>query len=133
MPIFPYFISDLLKSFIQYFSLLLSPLPANSSGQFVNPKSHSKRAFAVGIFFVLEHLSARLQDSSTLESFFSRSKIFPSTRYPSDPLGRIIKSPPKSSFKHLILETLLWKACMSGNLKNPPEGLNSITPKSILA
>jgi len=39
-----------------------------------------------------------------------------SARFPSNPLGWIIKSPPRSSFKHLILGTpALLKAIMSGN------------------
>ena len=39
-----------------------------------------------------------------------------SARFPSNPLGWIIKSPPRSSFKRLILGTpALLKAIMSGN------------------
>jgi hypothetical protein len=38
----------------------------------------------------------------------------------------ILRVPPKSSFKHLLLETLLWQCAMSTNLKSPPEGLKNV-------
>ncbi len=34
-------------------------------------------------------------------------------------------TPPKSTFKHLLLETLLWQYAMSSNLKSLPEGLKN--------
>ncbi len=37
----------------------------------------------------------------------------------------ILGNPPKSSFKRLILETLLWQGAMSSSLKSPPKGLKN--------
>ncbi len=42
--------------------------------------------------------------------------------FQADPLCGILQTPPKSSFKHLILETLLWQCIMSSSLESPPEG-----------
>ncbi len=52
-------------------------------------------------------------------------KILLSTKSQADPLCRILRVPPKSSFNHLLLETLLWQQVMSSNLKSPPEGLKN--------
>ncbi len=52
-------------------------------------------------------------------------KILPSAKFQADPLQRILQVPPKSSFKHLLLETLLWQYVMSLNLKSPSEGLKN--------
>jgi hypothetical protein len=52
-------------------------------------------------------------------------KILLSTKFQADPLWRILRVPPKSSFKRLILETPLWQFAMSTNLKSPPEGLQN--------
>ncbi len=52
-------------------------------------------------------------------------KILLSAKFQADPLGRILQVPPKSSFKQLLLETLLWQFAMSMNLKSPPEGLKN--------
>ncbi len=41
----------------------------------------------------------------------------------------ILQVPPKSSFKHLILETPLWQHTMSSNLKSLPEGLKPLECK----
>jgi hypothetical protein len=46
-------------------------------------------------------------------------------KFQADPLQRILQVPPKSSFKHLLLETLLWQYAMSSNLKSPLEGLKN--------
>ncbi len=45
--------------------------------------------------------------------------------FQADPLRGILQTPPKSSFKHLILETPLWQCAMSSSLKSPPEGLKN--------
>ncbi len=45
--------------------------------------------------------------------------------FQADPLRGILQTPLKSSFKHLILETLLWQCAMSSSLKSPPEGLKN--------
>ncbi len=42
-----------------------------------------------------------------------------------DPLQRILRVPPKSSFERLLLETPLWQYAMSSNLKSPSEGLKN--------
>jgi hypothetical protein len=52
-------------------------------------------------------------------------KILLSPKFQVDPLRRILWVPPKSSFKHLLLETLLWQYAMSSNLKSLPEGLKN--------
>jgi hypothetical protein len=52
-------------------------------------------------------------------------KILLSTKFQADPLQRILQILPKSSFKHLLLETPLWLYAMSSNLKSPPEGLKN--------
>jgi hypothetical protein len=38
---------------------------------------------------------------------------------------RIIRVPPKSPFKRLLLETPLWQYAMSSSLKSQPEGLKN--------
>jgi hypothetical protein len=48
-----------------------------------------------------------------------------SMKFQVDPLQRILRVPPKSSFKCLLLETPLWQYAMSLNLKSPPEGLKN--------
>jgi hypothetical protein len=45
--------------------------------------------------------------------------------FQADPLCGILQTPPKSSFKRLILETPLWQCAMSSSLKSPPEGLKN--------
>ncbi len=45
--------------------------------------------------------------------------------FQADPLRRILQTPPKSSFKRLILETPLWHGTISSSLKTPPEGLKN--------
>ncbi len=52
-------------------------------------------------------------------------KILLFAKFQADPLWRILQVPPKSSFKHLILETPPWQFAMSTNLKSPPEGLQT--------
>jgi hypothetical protein len=52
-------------------------------------------------------------------------KILRSVTFQADPLCRILQNPPKSSFKCLILETLLWQCAMSSSLKSLPEGLKN--------
>ncbi len=52
-------------------------------------------------------------------------KILFSEKFQADPLWRILRVSPKSSFKHLILEIPLWQFAMSTNLKSPPEGLQN--------
>ncbi len=52
-------------------------------------------------------------------------KILLSMKFQTDPLQRILRVPPKSSFKCLLLETLLWQFAMSTNLKSLPEGLKN--------
>jgi hypothetical protein len=54
-----------------------------------------------------------------------QAKILRSVNFQADPLRRILRTPPKSLFKHLILETPLWQCAMSSNLKSPPEGLKN--------
>ncbi len=52
-------------------------------------------------------------------------KILLSAKFQADPLRRILRVPPKSSFKQLLLETPLWQYAMSLNLKSLPEGLKN--------
>jgi hypothetical protein len=52
-------------------------------------------------------------------------KILLSVKFQADPLQRILRVLPKSSFKHLLLETPLWQYAMSSNLKSLPEGLKN--------
>ncbi len=52
-------------------------------------------------------------------------KILLSAKFQADPLWTILRVPPKSSFKRLLLETLLWQSAMSMDLKSPPEGLQN--------
>ncbi len=52
-------------------------------------------------------------------------KILLSAKFQADPLQRILRVLPNSSFKHLLLETLLWQYAMSSNLKSPLEGLKN--------
>jgi hypothetical protein len=49
--------------------------------------------------------------------------LFP--KLPADLFWRILRVLPKSSFKRLILKTLLWQGSMSMNLKSLPEGLRN--------
>ncbi len=53
----------------------------------------------------------------------TRIKIMRPAEDRADPVQRILRVPPKLSFKQLILETSLWQHTMSSNLKSPPEGL----------
>jgi hypothetical protein len=55
----------------------------------------------------------------------TKIKILQLAEYQADPLRRILRVPPKSSVKHLILETPLWQYAMSSNLESPPEGLKN--------
>ncbi len=55
----------------------------------------------------------------------SLSKNLCSVKFQADPLRGILRTPPKSSFKHLILETPLWQCTMSASLKSPLEGLKN--------
>jgi hypothetical protein len=52
-------------------------------------------------------------------------KILRLVTFQANPLHEILQTPPKSSFKCLILETLLWQCAMSSSLKSPPEGLKN--------
>ncbi len=52
-------------------------------------------------------------------------KILLSTKFQADLLWRILRVPPKSSFKRLLLETLLWQYAMSLNLKSLPVGVKN--------
>jgi hypothetical protein len=52
-------------------------------------------------------------------------KILLSPKFQADPLQRILRVPPKSSFKHLLLKTLLWQYAMSSNLKSLPKDLKN--------
>jgi hypothetical protein len=52
-------------------------------------------------------------------------KILRLVTFQADPLHGILQTPPKSSFKNLILETLLWQWAMSSSLKSLPEGLKN--------
>jgi hypothetical protein len=49
-------------------------------------------------------------------------KISRSVTFQVDPLCGILQTPLKSSFRQLILETLLWQCATSSSLKSPPEG-----------
>jgi hypothetical protein len=46
-------------------------------------------------------------------------------KFQADPLRGILRTPPKSSFKHLILETPLWQCAVNASLKSSPEGLKN--------
>ncbi len=46
-----------------------------------------------------------------------------------DQLWEILLVPPKSSFKHLILETPLWQYAMSTNFKSLAKGLKDLECK----
>jgi hypothetical protein len=52
-------------------------------------------------------------------------KILCLVKFQADPLHGILQTPPKSSFKHLILETPLWQCTMSSSLKSLLEGLKN--------
>ncbi len=52
-------------------------------------------------------------------------KILLSTKFQADPLQRILRVLSKSSFKRLLLETLLCQYTMSSDLKSLPEGLKN--------
>jgi hypothetical protein len=52
-------------------------------------------------------------------------KILLSAKFQADPLQRILRVPPKSPFKRLLLETPLWQYAMSLSLKCPPKGLKN--------
>ncbi len=52
-----------------------------------------------------------------------QAKKLCSVKFQADPLHGILQTPPKSSFKRLILETPLWQCAMSASFKSPPEGL----------
>jgi hypothetical protein len=52
-------------------------------------------------------------------------KILHLVMFQADPLPGILQTPPKSSFKRLILETPLWQCAMSSSLKSPPKGLKN--------
>ncbi len=56
-------------------------------------------------------------------------KISLSAMFQVDPHWRILRVLPKSSFKHLLLETPLWQFTMRMNLKSLPEGLKNIKCK----
>jgi hypothetical protein len=56
-------------------------------------------------------------------------KILLLGKFRADPLCRILRVPPKSTFKRLILETLLWQCAMSSSLKPPPKGLKNAERK----
>ncbi len=53
----------------------------------------------------------------------TKIKILRPAEHQAGPLQRILRVPPKSSFKCLILKTLLWQYAMSYNFKSLPEGL----------
>ncbi len=55
----------------------------------------------------------------------TKIKILQPAEHQADPLRRILRVPPKSSFKHLILETPFWQYAMSSNLKSLLEGLKN--------
>jgi hypothetical protein len=52
-------------------------------------------------------------------------KIPKLVRFQGDLVEEVLRIPAKSSFKRLILETLLWSYSMSSNLKSPLEGLKA--------
>ncbi len=52
-------------------------------------------------------------------------KILPSAKFQADPLRRILRVLPKSSFKRLLLDTPLWQYATSSILKSLPEGLKN--------
>jgi hypothetical protein len=56
-------------------------------------------------------------------------KILLSVTFQAVPLCGILRTPPKSSFKHLIMETLLWQCTMSSSLKFLLEGLKNVECK----
>jgi hypothetical protein len=59
-----------------------------------------------------------------------KGKILYLAKFPADPLWEILQVPPKSVFKHLVLETPLWQSAMSSsNLKSLPEGLKNLECK----
>jgi hypothetical protein len=51
------------------------------------------------------------------------SRFCSSAKFPANQLREIIQDPPKSPFKRLLLETLLWQCATSTTYKTPPEGL----------
>jgi hypothetical protein len=59
----------------------------------------------------------------------TRTKVLRLAEDQADPVQRILRVPPKLSFKRLILETSLWQYAMSSNLKSPPEGLKPLECK----
>ncbi len=55
----------------------------------------------------------------------AKSKISRPAEIQADSVQRILRVPPKLSFKLLILVTPLWQYAMSSSLKSPPEGLKA--------
>ncbi len=57
-------------------------------------------------------------------------KLLKLSKFPTVPLRGILRVPPKSAFKRLILETPLWQGAMSFNLKSPHEVLKDTECKN---
>ncbi len=54
-----------------------------------------------------------------------KGKIPKLVRFQEDLVEEALRIPAKLSFKHLILETLLWSYSRSSSLKSPPDGLKA--------
>ncbi len=70
----------------------------------------------------VEPVPLRCLDMSIKEPPTTTKILWP-TEIQADPIQRILRVPPKLSFKRLILETPLWQYAMSSSLKSPLEGL----------
>jgi hypothetical protein len=65
----------------------------------------------------------RCQDGRPRNPYQAKILLFAKSQ--ADPLSRILRVPPKSLFKCLLLETPLWQYAMSSSLKSPLEGLKN--------
>jgi hypothetical protein len=81
-------------------------------------------AFAEGLVLVAGNQSLSVPERVNQGTPY-QVKILLSTKFQADPLRRILRVLPKSSFKCLLLETPLWQFAMSTNLKSLLEGLRN--------
>ncbi len=101
-------------------------MPANGLGHIVNKTTlisfEHWRLLQTPILMQRNQLFSTARASQTKEPF-TRIKISRPAEDWADPVQRILRAPPKSPFKRLILETPLWQHAMSSSLKSALEGL----------
>ncbi len=108
---------------IEYVATSFSPTRTDLAVKLLNP------AYSLGHFDTPKEVAGNQSLSVALKVQQGtpqiQVKILRLVMFQADPLCGILQTPPKSSFKHLILETLLWQCPMSSSLKSPPEGLKN--------